>query len=137
MRGVSDETPLLISPRRTEVLTGKPEFAWRPVTGAARYKVTISGESGEVWTRTVTTSTLAYPSDAPALAPDTDYLWEVQALADRGTSAGDTAFHWPPRGIAGRDQLAQEILKRAWLGTRRPLPAGSSCFYRGLAARRR
>ncbi len=94
MRGTSDEPPMLVSPRRTEVMDGTPAFAWREVAGATRYKVTISGENGEVWSRTVTTTTLDYPADAEALAADTDYLWEVQALSDRGPlRKEDTAFH--------------------------------------------
>lgn len=77
MRG--EALALLLAPRNTDVLDGRPSFAWRAVEGATRYHVTLSDERGQRWAHDVTGASLAYPEDAPALAPDADYLWEVEA----------------------------------------------------------
>ena len=75
-------TPFLIAPRRTAILADRPTFSWRPVTGATRYRVTISSaDKGELWTREVDGRSLAWPEDAAAIGAG-DYLWEVEALSD-------------------------------------------------------
>jgi hypothetical protein len=93
MRSGDDDTaPLLLAPRRTSVLTDAPELSWRPVPGATRYRVRLTGANdAELWSREVPAPaasgevTLAYPADAPRLAADTDVQWEVQALDDART----------------------------------------------------
>jgi hypothetical protein len=89
MRGEAGPTrSILLSPRRTDVLVDRPAFSWRAVEGATRYRVTVSNEQGELWQREVTTLSLEYPEDAPALAAGADVLWEVHAL-----SATETVHH--------------------------------------------
>ena len=66
------------------MLSRQPSFEWRAVEGATRYRVTLSGDDGALWTREVTIPTLAYPADAAALAPDHEWLWEVQAFGATG-----------------------------------------------------
>jgi hypothetical protein len=84
LRG-SERAPLLLSPRKTEVLETQPAFTWRAVEGATRYRLKLSGESGELWSREVTGTRLDYPADATPLAAGADYLWEIEALSDRGS----------------------------------------------------
>jgi hypothetical protein len=59
LRG-GDASPLLLAPRRTEVLEPRPSFRWRAVSGATRYQVSISGDRGELWTREATGERLQY-----------------------------------------------------------------------------
>ena len=76
--------PEPIAPRQTDVLAAQPTCEWRAVEGAVRYRVTLSGDDGAVWTREVTGTSLAYPTDAAALAADHEWLWEVQAFGANG-----------------------------------------------------
>lgn len=93
MRSGSDESvPLLLSPRRTTLLTDAPDLAWRPVTGATHYRVRMTAVGGaELWRRDVPARApgadlaLAYPGDAAKLAAETDYQWDVEALDEKGT----------------------------------------------------
>ena len=83
LRGGSTSTPLLIEPRRTELLDGQPRFRWRPVLGAIRYRVSVSNEQGELWHRELADTLLEYPSDVGALSPNMDYVWDVRALSEQ------------------------------------------------------
>lgn len=95
MRGGPDtSTPIVLAPRRTAVMTMSPEFRWRPVKDATRYRVTVGSAAGELWTREIDTDKLAndggaigcpYPADVAALAPATEYLWKLEALSDLAT----------------------------------------------------
>jgi hypothetical protein len=84
LRGGADDTPLLLEPRRTELLDGRPTFRWRAQSGASRYRIAVTGDAGELWSREVESDTLEYPTDAPALAPGGDFLWEVRAFSAQG-----------------------------------------------------
>ena len=94
MRSGEDRPPLLLEPRRADVLTDRPSFTWRAVPGATRYKLTLSSDAGEVWTTEVAETRAEFPSSAKALARDADYVWSVDALADRGKLQSETSvFH--------------------------------------------
>ena len=84
LRSGPDSSPLLLTPRKTELLDGRPSFHWRAVEGATRYRVSVSGDDGELWDREVAATMLEYPSDVAALTPGGDFLWEVRALSDHG-----------------------------------------------------
>lgn len=80
---VGGDAPILIAPRRTALLADRPDFAWRAVPGASRYRVTLSSaEGGELWKREVTGLGLAFPAEAAPLAGSVEYLWEVQAFSE-------------------------------------------------------
>jgi hypothetical protein len=79
LRGGESEAPFLGAPRRTALLTDRPEFSWRAIEGASGYHVKLSTAEGELWAREATTSVLPYPSDEPSLVPDKDHLWELEA----------------------------------------------------------
>jgi hypothetical protein len=84
MRSAAGEAPVLLEPRKSELLEARPAFRWRAVEGATRYRVAVSGDQGELWSRELAGTALDYPDDAPALAPGGDFLWTVRALSDRG-----------------------------------------------------
>jgi tetratricopeptide (TPR) repeat protein len=95
-----DSAPMLLSPRRTSILDEAPALAWRAVKGATHYRVKMSVTNGaELWSREVPASaetklSLSYPTDAPKLAPETDYTWEVEALDEKGgLQKESTAIH--------------------------------------------
>jgi hypothetical protein len=92
LRGSEDRTPLLLAPRKTEILDGRPSFAWREVEGATRYRLTLSGEGGELWVREVTATRLDYPADVRELAGGADYLWQIRALSERGEIATEDSY---------------------------------------------
>jgi len=92
LRGEADGAPMLLEPRRSELLDGRPSFRWRAVEGATRYRLAVSGEPGELWSREIEGTTLDYPADAPALPPGGDFLWEVRALSDRGDLRREESF---------------------------------------------
>ena len=84
MRSGARRPPLLIGPRVSAMLSGRPRFEWRSIGGASRYQVTVTNEAGAVWTREVSDTTLDYPGDADSLATGADYIWEVVAMSDTG-----------------------------------------------------
>jgi hypothetical protein len=83
LRQGGDERPLLVRPRLTNIRDAQPWFEWRPVPGATRYRVSVTGERGELWHRDVSDTLLEYPTDAPPLAWETDFVWEVAAFSAR------------------------------------------------------
>jgi len=92
MRSAEDRSEsMLLSPRHTGVRSSKPAVRWRAVQGATRYKVTVSGDAGELWTRESDATSLDWPADAAALAEGGEYLCTVQALSDAGPLRSDEA----------------------------------------------
>ena len=77
------DTPMLVAPRKTAIMTDRPAFSWRSVPGATRYHIALSSaEQGELWSREAEGTSLEFPQDAAALTEDGEYLWEVEALSD-------------------------------------------------------
>lgn len=95
MRGNANASGSMpIAPRGSDVMTPRPAFAWRPLSGVKRYRVIVSGDAGPLWSREVSDSALAYPADAPALEGDRDYVWDIEALGQHGVLRKDSgAFH--------------------------------------------
>lgn len=91
-RGSAKEpAAMLLNPRRTQVLSGRPSFSWRAVEGATRYRLSVSGDQGEVWNRETDAVTLDYPADVPELTGGGEFLCEVRAMSDAGTLLEDDA----------------------------------------------
>lgn len=94
MRGGEETSPIIEEPRKTDVMTDRPSFRWRSLPGATHYRVTVSGDQGDLWTREIGATALEYPADAPALKRDGDYLWKVEAFGDQGPIRDETSvFH--------------------------------------------
>lgn len=99
--GGDTSVALILAPRQSDVLTSAPALAWRAVPGATRYRVSVSSAAaGETWNTEIDESggdarerRLAWPADAPALAPGSDYLLQVEALDDvRSLRTEQTTF---------------------------------------------
>jgi hypothetical protein len=78
IRSARPQPPVIIGPRDTAVLIGRPIFEW---TGPsqARYRLVLYGPHGLVWEQAdLPLAPVAYPASAPALAPGTKYRWELQ-----------------------------------------------------------
>ncbi len=91
VRGGGTASILIVAPRQTELLDDRPAFRWHAVPGATRYKVALAGESGPLWERETTDSTLAYPADAAALARESDVTWELSAFGASGVLRKETS----------------------------------------------
>jgi len=75
----SEEVPVVISPRRTKLLSPRPILRWAPMPGITRFKVSLRGP-GVNWTAAVDGATsVSYPADAPALTPGATYKVSVNA----------------------------------------------------------
>ena len=58
------------------------QLLWASVPGVERYRVRLYSEAGDVLWTTETTDTLIAATRIPALAPDTPYLWMVEAQTE-------------------------------------------------------
>jgi len=104
----ADSLPLIVAPRMTDLLDDRPSFRWRPVDGAQRYRLTLSGDEGDLWTKEVTTTGLEFPEDAKPLAGPGDYMWRLEAWSDRGRlREEESAFH--VLGPERRDEVQAQI----------------------------
>lgn len=82
MRSSSTSRPLLLEPRRTNLLETRPRLRWRAVEGATGYRVVCTADAGELWRRDVADTTLEYPANEKPLAPGTDVSWSVAARTE-------------------------------------------------------
>ncbi|MGH7740424.1 MAG: hypothetical protein ACRENS_00215 [Candidatus Eiseniibacteriota bacterium] len=94
MRGGEESSPIIEEPRKTDVISDRPSFRWREIPGATHYRVTLSGDAGDLWTHQLSAASMEYPSDAKPLARDGDYLWKVEAFGDQGPIRDESSvFH--------------------------------------------
>jgi hypothetical protein len=92
MRGGTESgVPLLLAPRGGAVMDAHPEFVWRRVPRASRYRVSLAGEAGELWARELADTSARFPADSAALSPESDLSWKVTALAGDQTLEGEEA----------------------------------------------
>jgi hypothetical protein len=80
-RGWRDDgsSPMVLSPRRTKLLSPLPVLRWTPVQGATNYSVMVRSFN-LAWSATVTGATETfYPPTAPRLEPGIDYKLIVRA----------------------------------------------------------
>ena len=79
-------SPIVLSPRKTKLLSPNPLLRWTPVSGATAYTVMVR-EVNLAWQLSVASVTqIAYPDSAPRLKADVDYKLIVQA---RGRSSDE------------------------------------------------
>lgn len=65
--------PIVLSPRRTKLLTTRPTLRWTPMAGVTTYTVSVRGPNVN-WSADVSSRTeVVYPDDAPVLAPGATY----------------------------------------------------------------
>lgn len=79
-----DEIPIIVSPAGTALVKPNPRFRWMKVTGADKYRVTVSDEQQSIWETETSHTWVDYPSDQPELElqPDVTYRLEVQAVPE-------------------------------------------------------
>lgn len=120
MRSGEDRAPLILEPRRADVLDDRPVYSWRAVEGATRYQVTVAGDAGEIVRVEVTGTRLEHPAASPPLARDADYVWSVDAFAGRDKLHGETSvFH--VLSAAEREAVLADVE-----GIARGFPAGET-----------
>lgn len=69
---VEGSFPLVLSPRRTKLLSSNPMLRWTPVKNADAYDVTVRAPEFS-WTYRTADTQIAYPASAPRLHTDVDY----------------------------------------------------------------
>src|SRR5262249_42798805 len=75
----SGEFPLVVAPRKTNLLDPRPTLRWTPVAGVTTYTVSVRGPKVS-WSTEVTSGTeVAYPGNAPALVAGATYKVTVVA----------------------------------------------------------
>jgi hypothetical protein len=100
LRGELGDAPVLLFPRNTRVLDGRPALGWTEVDGAAAYEVRLTGgglreiahlPAGKVWCGvqqraglTLRTCGLAWPAEWPELPAGTDFQLAVRAVRSTG-----------------------------------------------------
>jgi hypothetical protein len=78
--------PIVLSPRRTKLLSQHPVLRWTAVEGASTYLVTVRGRDLYWSSRVQSATELKYPDNAPPLVVGVDYKLIVQT-ADQSSSA--------------------------------------------------
>jgi hypothetical protein len=79
VRSARPQPPVIVGPRDTAILIGRPTFEW---TGPslARYRIKLYGPQGLVWEQDdLPSAPVVYPTSAPALTAATKYRWELEA----------------------------------------------------------
>jgi tetratricopeptide (TPR) repeat protein len=77
--------PVVLSPRKTKLLSATPVLRWTPVAGADTYRVIVRG-ADRYWTVVTSATEVAYPFNAPPLIPGKDYKVIVET-GNRSSSA--------------------------------------------------
>lgn len=86
VRGDATQAIGVVAPADGAVLREAPVFAWRPVAGAAAYRISVTRNDGDsVWATTTADTAVRPPEGAvpPALE---HYFWYVDALLSDGRS---------------------------------------------------
>lgn len=86
----NDELPVVLAPRRTQVLSPRPVLRWSVRRGGDNVTVTLKGGALN-WTATPPSgaNSLAYPPDAPALKPGVNYRVSIAAGGRSSDEAAD------------------------------------------------
>lgn len=116
--------PMILSPRRTRLLSALPALRWTPVEGAGRYTVIVRTYNLS-WQADVSSVTeIAYPPTAPGLKPGIDYKLIVQAGNRSSEAEPGKGLGFSILGAAERRTVEQEQHKIEALG----LPPGPTLF---------
>ncbi|HEX6791952.1 MAG TPA: hypothetical protein VF247_11635 [Candidatus Krumholzibacteria bacterium] len=68
-----------VSPGQGRVRANRPVFRWKSEDPSLELRLTIYADRAEIWHTDVTgVTTLAYPADAPPLAPGRTYAWTLE-----------------------------------------------------------
>lgn len=107
--------PVVLSPRKTKLLSLHPLLQWMPVEGVAEYRITVRGPD-LVWSAYVGSVTkFLYPENAPELKPGVDYKLIVQtsgqsSAAEPGLGLGFSVLPLEERKAVGKQEKMIEDL---------------------------
>jgi hypothetical protein len=77
--------PVVLSPRKTKLISAHPTLRWTSVKGATAYRVTVRSENLS-WSTVVTSATeVVYPEKAPRLEAEVDYKLIVETSDGRSS----------------------------------------------------
>lgn len=87
--------PVVISPRKTQLLTTRPMLSWTPVdppkSGGVTYTISLANYQGTIWSRKVISqTTLEYPADEKPLMRGEEYQFVVEA-GNKTSESDDSA----------------------------------------------
>jgi hypothetical protein len=88
---VEGSFPLVLSPRKTKLLSTTPKLRWTPVKGADAYDVTVRS-SDLMWSYRTAATEIAYPTSAPHLRPGVDYKLIVTYKNESSNDEGGMAL---------------------------------------------
>lgn len=79
----TEPIPMLLSPRKTTLLSAHPKIRWTSVANVIKYTVRVTGPNVD-WSARVESTEIVYPDNAPALVGGQSY--KIRILAGRRTS---------------------------------------------------
>jgi len=80
--------PVVLSPRKTKLLSPRPVLRWTPVKGTTNYQVVVRGINF-YWSRVSSGTEITYPDRAPALVAGVDYKLVVETSGKNSRSSSD------------------------------------------------
>ena len=106
--------PVVLSPRKTKLLSNLPRLSWMPVDGAQTYTIMVRGFN-LAWAARTSATQLTYPADAPQLKPGNDYKLVVQtgnrsSEEEPGNKLGFSIISAEERKAVEREQRQIETL---------------------------
>lgn len=111
-RAETGRRPLLVSPRNTAIIEPRPTFRWNEVTATNKYYLSVANAlTNERWEIETMETTLTYPVEAPALAPDTTYITRLRVSG--ADSPVDESFFYVLDETARKNVVAAEENIRA------------------------
>lgn len=113
----SDEWPKVVAPRRTALLSTRPLLRWSVPGGAAPVSVAVKGP-GVTWSvrPPAGSSSMAYPTDAPALQPGASYRVTVTAGSRSSDEAAEPGSGFTLLAGAAADEARAGLERIAALG---------------------
>ncbi len=80
--------PMVLSPRKTRLLSAHPVLRWTPVQGTTNYQVIVRAVNF-YWARVYSATEITYPDKAPQLEAGVDYKLIVETSGPNGRSSSD------------------------------------------------
>jgi len=110
--------PMILSPRKTKLLSRHPLLRWTPVEGATEYRIAVRGPN-LFWPAQISDTTeFQYPETAPELSPGVDYKLIVETSGrssslEPGNGLGFSILPSKERRIVQKEEAQIESLSLA------------------------
>ncbi|MCW8962317.1 MAG: hypothetical protein OQL16_00880 [Gammaproteobacteria bacterium] len=92
LRGSGKQKKLsLVRPNNTNVLSHRPDFAWKPVGSNVQYRFILTDDSGKILVDETTRDVNHSLPGSIKLAEDAYYTWQVEAKTGSGEKYSNTA----------------------------------------------